>query len=281
MGFVKIKSHAKINIALNITGKDAHLHKIESIVAFVALHDDILIKKIKSDDHIISFYGKFSKNIPKDNTISKLLKQLDKRNLLKKEKFKIKVFKRIPNKAGLGGGSMNAANVLKYFIKKRIIKVNKKIISTISKLVSSDMILGLNSVNSILTSKNKIKYYSNYKKFFILIVKPDFGCSTKFIFSKVRKFSRPKFNTPSKQMFNLSFLKKMQNSLEPIAFSKYPKLRSIKLYLDSLPEPFFVRMTGSGSALVAYFKSKESCDKVKKMFNKKYKNYWSMTSKTI
>ena len=82
-------------------------------------------------------------------------------------------------------------------------------------------------------------------------------------------------------MFNLDFLKKMKNSLEPIVLSSYPKLRSIKLYLDSLSEPIFVRMTGSGSALVAYFKSKESCDKVKKMFNKKYKNYWSMTSKTI
>tara|TARA_B100000902_G_scaffold330940_1_gene328134 strand:- start:22 stop:867 length:846 start_codon:yes stop_codon:yes gene_type:complete len=281
MNFVKIKSYAKINIALNVIGKHNHLHKIESIIVFAALHDDIFIKKIKSDDHIVSFKGKFSKNIGNDNTIFKLLKELDKRKLLKKEKFRIQVYKRIPNKAGLGGGSMNAANILKYFVKKKIIKTNKREISLISRSISSDMILGLNSRNSILTSKNVIKYFSNYKKFYMLIVKPNFGCSTKLIYSKVRKFCKPKFNVPSKKMFNLDFLKKMQNSLEPIVLSSYPKLRSIKLYLDSLSEPIFVRMTGSGSALVAYFKSKESCDKVKKMFNKKYKNYWSMTSKTI
>ena len=42
----KIKSHAKLNLALNITGKTPSLHKIESIVTFVALHDEIFIKKI-------------------------------------------------------------------------------------------------------------------------------------------------------------------------------------------------------------------------------------------
>jgi len=40
-------------------------------------------------------------------------------------------------------------------------------------------------------------------------------------------------------------------------------------------------MTGSGSAIVAYFQSKERCENAKKKFNKRYKNYWCITSKTI
>ena len=44
----KIKSYAKINLALNIVGKTSSLHKIETIVAFIDLFDDILIEKIKS-----------------------------------------------------------------------------------------------------------------------------------------------------------------------------------------------------------------------------------------
>ena len=82
-------------------------------------------------------------------------------------------------------------------------------------------------------------------------------------------------------MFNLNYLKKMNNSLEQIALSKYPMLRSIKIYLESFSKPLFVRMTGSGSALVAYFQSKERCLNAKKIFYKKYKNYWCITSKTI
>ena len=115
----KIKSYAKLNLALNITGKTSSLHKIESIVAFASLHDEIFIKKIKSKSHNILFTGRFSQNISKKNTVSKLLKILEKKKLLKSKKFKIKINKQIPNKAGLGGGSMNAANILRYFIKKK------------------------------------------------------------------------------------------------------------------------------------------------------------------
>ena len=277
----KIKSYAKLNLALNITGKSSTLHKIESIVAFVSLHDQILIKKIKSKSHIISFIGEFSKNISKKNTVSKLLQILDQKNLLKQTKFEIKINKDIPNRAGLGGGSMNAANILKYLIKKKFIKVNKKEIKNICQLIGSDVILGLKSTCSILHSKNEIRYFKNCKKFYTLIVKPNFGCSTKDIYSKVKKFKKPQFNYPNKKMFNLDYLKKMNNSLETITFSKHNKLGEIKLFLENLSKPTFVRMTGSGSALVAYFNSKQRCDNAKKQFNKKYKNYWCIASKTI
>jgi len=277
----KIKSHAKLNLALNITGKNSSLHKVETIVAFVSLHDDILIKRIKGKKHIISFTGKFSQNISKNNTVSKLLKVLEKKNLLKNEKFKIKINKRIPTKAGLGGGSMNAANILNYFVKKNIVKTSKKELIVISRLIGSDVILGLNSTNSILNINNKIRYFKNCQKIYTLIVKPNFGCSTKEIYSRVRKFNKQKYNRFNNKIFDLNYLKKLDNCLEPIALSKYSKLKTIKLFLESLSKPFFVRMTGSGSALVAYYQSKDRCENAKKKFNKKYKNYWCIASKTI
>ena len=277
----RIKSHAKINLALNIIGKSSSLHKIETIVSFISLHDEIFIKKINSKKHNIIFTGKFSHNISKDNTISKLLKILENKNFLKNKKFKILVNKNIPNRAGLGGGSMNAANILKYFVKKKIIRISKKELEKISHLIGSDVVLGLNSTNSILNSKNQIKRFKNYKKFYVLLVKPNFGCSTKYIYSKVKKFNKARLLKPNKNMFNNKFLKKIGNSLEPIAFSRYNKLKMIKLFLEKSTMPIFVRMSGSGSVIVAYFKTKGRCDKAKKQFNKKYKKYWCMSSKTI
>tara|TARA_B100001063_G_scaffold173096_1_gene162196 strand:+ start:325 stop:1170 length:846 start_codon:yes stop_codon:yes gene_type:complete len=281
MKYNRIKSYAKINLTLNVIGKTSNLHKIESIIAFVDLYDIILIKSIKSKKHIISFSGKFSKNITKKNTVFKLLEILDKKKLLNNKKFQIRINKQIPSKAGLGGGSMNAGSILKYFIKKKMIKTSKKNITEISKSVGSDVILGLNFTNSILTSTNKIKLFRKCKTFYALIVKPNFGCSTKQIYSGVKKFNKPKITQPLKKMFDLNYLKKMDNSLEQIALIKYPKLRLIKLYLKSLCKPVFVRMTGSGSAFVAYFQSKERCLNAKKMFSKKYKNYWCIASKNI
>ena len=112
-----IKSYAKINLALNVVGKSSKLHKIESLIAFLDFHDLILLKKIKSKNHQVIFNGKFSKNINSNNTVSKLLKFLDEKKIIN-QKFYIKITKNIPQKAGLGGGSMNAASILNFFCKK-------------------------------------------------------------------------------------------------------------------------------------------------------------------
>ena len=82
-------------------------------------------------------------------------------------------------------------------------------------------------------------------------------------------------------MFNLNFLKKMSNSLEKIVLVKHPILKKIKIYLTNLYNPEFVRMTGSGSAFIAYYNSKKKCDKALRQFNKEYKKYWCISSKTI
>ena len=281
MSYSRVKSYAKINLALNITGKTSKLHKIESVVGFVTLHDVILIKKIQSKKHIISFKGKFSKNINQKNTISKLFKFLEKEKLLTGSKFEIKVNKYIPSKSGLGGGSMNAANILKYLIKENFINPSKRQLISICKSIGSDVALGLNSTFTILKSNNQIKEFKNCKKFYVLIVKPSFGCSTKEIYSKVKKFTKPRFNKLSKKMFNFDNLKKLNNSLEAISLSKFPKLKNIKHFLEKSSNKSFVRMTGSGSAIVAYFKSKKLCDDVKKKFSRKYKNCWCKVAKTI
>ena len=45
-----------------------------------------------------------------------------KKKILKEKKFQIKITKYIPKKAGLGGGSMNAASYFKIFKKKNFLK---------------------------------------------------------------------------------------------------------------------------------------------------------------
>ena len=53
----KIKSYAKINLALNVIGKTSKLHKIESIVSFIDLHDLIYLKLVNTKNHRVSFQG--------------------------------------------------------------------------------------------------------------------------------------------------------------------------------------------------------------------------------
>ena len=71
------------------------------------------------------------------------------------------------------------------------------------------------------------------------------------------------------------------NDLEKAAFKLNPKLKNIKLFLSNLPNAMCVRMTGSGSCLVAYYQSKKKALKGLGLFKKKYKNYWCIVSKTV
>ena len=281
MSYFKVKSYSKVNLALNIIGKTSSLHKIESIITFIDLHDEISIKSIKNKNHKIKFIGKFSKNISSSNTVSKLLKILDKEKLLKTTKLKIIIKKNIPLEAGLGGGSMNAATILKFLINKKLIFISKKKLYKICNLIGSDVILGMYSNNLILKSNSTIKSFFVKNFFFTLVVKPNFGCSTKKIYSKVKKFRKARFNQATKNMFNLDFLKKMNNDLEPIALNKYPKLYILKVFLEKLSNVKFVRMTGSGSAVIAYFVSNKLCKAAEKKVKKQFRNYCCKTAKTI
>ena len=281
MSINKIKSFAKINLALNVTGKLVSLHKIESIVSFIDLHDLITIKSISNPKHQVFFNGKFSKNITNNNTVEKLFSILDEKKLLKNKKFQVKIKKNIPQEAGLGGGSMNAANILNFLIKKKFIKLNQKKIRMISNLIGSDVILGISPKSTVMTSKNVIKKFFRCPIFYTLLVYPNFGCSTKKIYSGVKNFTKPKFDNPKKGMFGSKFLINQDNALEKIAFLKYPKLKEIKSFLENLKSPLFVRMTGSGSVIVAYYQSKRDCELAKVQYKRKFNSHWCIESKTI
>ena len=280
MSYSKIKSHAKVNLALNVVGKSKSLHRIETIISFLDLHDEIMIRKINTKNHKVIFIGKFSNGIKSTNTVSQLLKIIDKKKLIR-HKYQIIIKKNIPSRAGLGGGSMNAASVINFFVKKKIINIKKKKILEISNLVGSDVILGLYTKKLVLKPNNSIKILSFKKNFHTLIVKPHFGCSTKKIYSKVKNFTKPEFHFVSGKMLSVKLLKNMKNDLEIIALNKFPKLKILKNFIENLAYVEFVRMTGSGSAIIAYFSSVKQCKEAEKKVKKQFKNYWCKISKTI
>ena len=282
MKFEKIKSHAKINLSLNILGKQkSKLHNLETLVGFLDLHDEIFISKINVKNHIIRFTGNFSNKIPKKNTISNLFKILDEMKKLKNQKYLISIKKNIPKEAGLGGGSMNASSLINYLVKRNKVRLTIKETQNLCSKIGSDVILGIDQKNLILAYKNKIKKIKKNLKISTLLIKPNFGCSTKKVYSKVRAYSKPQFSKIKSKDINFNSLSKMKNDLEPISLKMYPRLAKLKEFFLNIDKNSYVRMTGSGSTIVGYFMSKKAALNAKKLLKKKYKNYWCNLSKTI
>ena len=280
MKYFKIKSYAKVNISLKVLRKlKSNLHKIESLVSFINVYDEIFVKKINNKDHKIVFYGQFSKGISKKNTISILLKIIEKK--LNGQKFLIKVNKKIPQKSGMGGGSMNASSVLKFLIKSQKLNLSSNEIIKISSKIGSDVIIGMQNKKSILYGNGRLKNLNKNINFYILLVRPNFGCSTKEIYKNVKIFSKPIFKLNKKIIINYSFLSYLRNDLEEPAFRKYPILKKVKIFMEKLDKILFVNMTGSGSTIVGYFISKKATLNAIKILKKKYKNYWCISSRTI
>ena len=282
MKFYKIKSYAKINISLGVLGKlKSKLHKIESLISFLNLYDEIFIKKIKNKNHKVIFTGKFSKRISKNNTISNLLKILDNNKKLRNQKYLIKVNKKIPQKSGMGGGSMNAAHILKYLSNKQKLNLSSKEILWIASKIGSDVVVGMQNKTSILYGSGEIKLLKKNINLFTLLVKPNSGCLTKAIYRDVRYFSRPVFKKNQRVNLNYKFLIKLKNDLEEPAFKKYPVLKKLKIFMEKMDDTLFARMTGSGSTIIGYFISKKAAFNAKKILKKKYQKYWCILSKTI
>ena len=280
---IKIKSYCKINLSLRVYNKlRNNYHNINSLITFCYLHDVISICAIKGYKDKINFYGKFSKGIDKkSNTITKVLKQLRKRNFIKRQAFKIVIKKNIPHGSGLGGGSTNAADLINFFN----LKIKKKKIYELANQIGSDVPICLKKKNTLLIGKKeKIIRMNRSFKLIVLIVYPNLICSTQKIYLRNRNFSylryRNKLNlNNNKQLIN--FLKKEKNDLQKTVVKYYPKVQRVINFMDDRKGCYFSRITGSGSACIGIFSSMKTAVQAKKMISLKFPSYWCNISKTM
>ncbi len=103
---------AKINLTLHITGKrDDGYHLLNSQVAFANdVYDVLNVRKSQQTQLIIA--GEFAKAVPEDNSVLKAIRWLETHHkvLLPVD---VQLTKNIPAQAGLGGGSANAAGIIR------------------------------------------------------------------------------------------------------------------------------------------------------------------------
>ena len=278
-----IKSYSKVNLFLKVLKKNSNqLHNIQSSVMLLDLHDRITIKNISKKKDEINFVGKFKKDIKKkNNSITTSLDILRRYGLIsKKKKYKITIEKKIPVFAGLGGGTSNAVFLIKYFLKNQI---KTKFLKIFEKEIGSDFRLFFFN-HSFQKNLTKILQFRKKFSFYFTLVFPNINCSTKEIYSKVKKFSLPlkkdllKFKSKRKY---LQFLQMENNDLQIIVEKKYFKIRQVLNLIKLQKNCLFSRLTGSGSVCFGVFLNKKSAKLSLRAIKKKYPNYWCVIAKSI
>ena len=283
---VFLKSYAKVNLFLKVGKKikNKKLHNIQSLIFLINLHDVIKIKKINKNNDKISFYGKFNTHIKiKNNSISKSLTLLRRDGFIKKsDKFSILTKKNIPVFSGLGGGSSNAATVVKFFTKDK--KFNKKKIDLFSKKLGSDFKIFFYSKQIFQKNITTIQKLKKNHKFYFVIVYPFIKSSTKNIYNKFKDHkkinSKTKYNSIAKSKL-IKYINIEENSLEQVVIYNYPVIKKILNELSLLKGCQLERVTGSGSACFGLFSSLKNARFALKNIKKKFPKFWCVLAKTI
>ena len=184
--------------------------------------------------------------------------------------------------SGLGGGSSNAATIIKYFYKKR--KIIDKDINYFAKYLGSDFRLFFKNSKIIQENFFNIRNFKFKHNFYLLIVYPFKKSSTKDVYSKIKKFEKIKkfniFNRVSKSKM-VDKLKSETNSLENIVISRFPLIKKVLKELSLLKKCEFSRITGSGSACFGLFLNKKDALLGLKLIKKRFPKFWCVLSRTI
>lgn len=276
-----LKSFSKINLSLSINKKFKNgLHDIQSYFCLINLYDQIEIKKIKGRNDIIKFKGKFAKLVDKNkNTISKTLQILRDKNIIKNY-YLVSINKKIPVFAGLGGGTSNAACLVKHLLKK---KVSKNLLDILEKKIGSDLKLFFYDQGFLKNLRTINSLRRKYNLFFLLVY-PNIRNSTKYIYSKVRKYSaksKYNFNNINNKNKFINFQISSNNELQSIVEKKYPIIRKLLGEIDQKKGCYFSRMTGSGSACYGVFDNEKTAKTALRSVRSKFPKFWFSVTKTI
>ena len=275
-----LSSYAKINLSLRINSKRKDsLHEIQSYFCLINLTDRIKLKKIKEKKDKIFFKGPFSKLVNKNNnSIINLFKFLRKLKIISNY-YSVSINKNIPVFGGLGGGTGNAAFILKVLLKG---KISKSLLNKAVSFIGSDLRLFFYK-QGFLSNLKTITHFPKKKLFFILI-KPNIRCSTREIYSKVRKYSKKqllaqnKINTKNKF---ISILSQENNDLQSIVEKKYPIIKKLLIAIRDEKGCCFSRMTGSGSVCYGLFKDQITAKKALNKLKIKFPSFWFSFAKTV
>ena len=274
MKSLHIRSFAKINISLNITKKrEDGFHELDSVMLPISLHDSLVISKLNNapdnyvtvDDFSI---GTFSYNLA-TFSIEKL-QSIYHFN----DKFRILIHKVIPIQAGLGGGSSNAAFTMKAVNTMLNLGATDEELIELSKTLGCDIpffikckparVQGVGEILTPITVKN------NY---YVLLVKPDAGCSTKEIYTISDSMNLKTCNIENvikalEEGDDDLLANSISNALQEPAIKNVPVIQTI---IDELHDNGLkmVQVTGSGSAVFALSTNKQLLKRVfKKLVNK-------------
>ncbi len=255
-------SPAKINWILRVPGRrDDGFHEIETIFQTISLGDRIVCHS--ADEYELSCSDPA---IPVDssNLVTRALEQLGRAGA-NVPPFSIHIEKSIPAGGGLGGGSSNAASILRAFRDRFAPEVNEDDLAGIAADLGSDVPFFLQGGTAYARGRGEqLEPLPAVKKVRLLLAFPEERVSTAEAYALLGRGPVPPEPYLGRDRLRDVLASKrfpdepvLVNDFEEVIFERLPRLRRIREQLVDAGATW-ARMSGSGSTVVGAFADEES-----------------------
>ena len=273
-----LQSYAKINLFLEVIKKLKNgYHDLSSIITRISISDKIKIDT--AADFSVKFKGPFCSQVSQESNIHTLFQFLLDNNFMNHSNYAILIDKQIPVGSGLGGGSSNVAEILKYLMSEGALSKSQCLLA--AKELGSDIEFFLEEGSALITGtgsvKQRIKLFSD--KTFLLIY-PQILMSTKIIFEQHQILSKSNFLYEGQKQIS-DILQETSNDLEKTALTLHHETRMVKQFLESDERCNFTRMTGSGSAFFGCYNDEAIANEAVSKIKKLHPKWWTCLARTI
>jgi 4-diphosphocytidyl-2-C-methyl-D-erythritol kinase len=279
MASTRISAPSKVNLFLEITGKrpDGY-HTLSTIFQTISLADELTF----SDSDTLHLSCSDT-SLPTDerNLVYKAAALLQDKNHGRGVRMHLK--KNVPMGAGLGGGSSDAATVLKHLVKRWKMKLSPRALHALARHLGADVAFflkgGTCSAGGI---GDLLKPVSKLPKTWLVLVYPGFGVSTKEAYANVRvPVSHPRSAHSMLKLLHKphpqAWAGELFNRFEEFVFPKHPQLPRLKKELLDAGA-LGALMSGSGSTMFGVMSGPAEGRRALKHLRKKYPQSWLVHS---
>jgi len=259
--------NAKINLGLNIVEKrpDGY-HNLETIFYPINLQDALEVTLLEEKgEYALKVSGVPIEGDPDNNLVIKAYRLL-KKDFPDMAPINIHMYKHIPTGAGLGGGSADAAFMIKLLNEKFSLNLSIEKMEEYAATLGADCAFFIRNKPVFASGIGNIFESINLslKGYYIVLVKPDIFVSTKDAFANITPMCPTHSLKDVIRMPVETWRAMMKNDFEESVFQKYPEIAAIKDKLYDMGA-IYASMSGSGSSVFGIFR--EQVEHVDEIFN--------------
>lgn len=274
MQSLTIQAPAKVNLRLDVLRKRSDgFHDLRNVMERVSIHDEIQINIVEKGLVVECEHEAVPEN--EENIAFRALKEIlaySSRNV----GVEVKIKKNIPVASGMGGGSSNAAAVIKGINHLLKLKLSKEKLIKIGTKVGADVPFFLFEGPAIGEGVgDQLKRIKSIPKLLFLIVNPGIRVSTEAVYKKFNCNGNhvDMEEIPSIFRTKRDVAKIFSNDLERVTIKEFPVIGEIK---EEILKSGAIAslMTGSGPTVFGLFSDKNKLQKAYEKLGRKAKEGW-------